>query len=428
MSEWRLAGFDAALAVQTYRGRPMTTHHTLEIDRALPPERWADAAVALVEQCPELASRVRFGSRVRRFTDAPNPAAARDRVEIVDGGRDAIEAWIGRPLELEREWPFRIGVAPGELAAQAVTLTLHHSVTDGHGALALFDRLLELAQGKRPPPRAGASAQRARRGASWRALLERAAGFARPCAELRDLVPAGTGGHALSVRVVPIDRWRALAGSAAELGVSRNTLLWLAAARAVAALRHPPGLPLRMLVPVDLRAELGVPADALGNWIGTVELDVDPDAVSSAADTRRLDAELRRGRPCTRSLATPAVLAALTRVLPQRLARACFRRVDSERWPHPYTMLLSHIRPRPARPWPEALAPRLLWCTSLLPRSPGLGLTVTTIADRVSVAVSWRTDALRRATVEAVVDRWLDDLALAPGRAHARARSQPSLP
>lgn len=80
---WPLAGFDAALVAQTYAGRPMTTHHVLELDQPLPIEQWQRAVEAWVEHFPELRS------------------------------------------------------------------VMHHSVTDGHGAVMLFDALLELVQGHR---------------------------------------------------------------------------------------------------------------------------------------------------------------------------------------------------------------------------------------------------------------------------------------
>lgn len=71
-----------------------------------------------------------------------------------------------------------------------------------------------------------------------------------------------------------------------------------------------------------------------------------------------------------------------------------------------HTILLSHIRPRMPRCWPLGLRPRRLWCTSLLPRKPGLGLTVTTMGDDVTIAASWRADALRRSTVDEFLARW----------------------
>ena len=52
-SPWPLNGLDAALVAQTYAGRPMTTHHVIEIDRPLDVERLRAAAERLVEIYPD---------------------------------------------------------------------------------------------------------------------------------------------------------------------------------------------------------------------------------------------------------------------------------------------------------------------------------------------------------------------------------------
>jgi hypothetical protein len=405
-SPWPLNGFDAALVVQTYDGRPMTTHHVLEIDRPLDVERVRRAAEQLVEVYPELCSRVELGPRLRRFVLPPDPARVRAAVvRDGDGSLAALERWMARPIPIERSYPFAIRIAPGDAAAQSITLSLHHSLTDGHGALALFGALLQLVQSRRPqrrivgpPPRRGALRRRPWSQAAWRLAM-----LLRPAATLSDAVDGAAFGHGLVVTPIPTETWHALGARARRCGITRTTLSWLAAARAIRTMSNGNGSssPIRILGPVDLRATLGVPNDALQNWLGTIEHDVDP-----CIDPRQLHAQLRRDRE-EGALATPLVVSALAERLPPRVATALFRFVDSDRWPTTHTLLLTHLRPRSTTWWPTALAPRRLWCTSLLPRKPAIGLTVTAVGGVVTAAASWRPADLRRATVEGFLDRWL---------------------
>jgi hypothetical protein len=226
----------------------------------------------------------------------------------------------------------------------------------------------------------------------------------RPAATLSDAVDGAAFGHGLVVTPVPTETWHALGARARRCGITRTTLSWLAAARAIRTMSNGNGSssPIRILGPVDLRATLGVPNDALQNWLGTIEHDVDP-----TIDPRQLHTQLRRDREEGRALATPLVVSALAERLPPRVATALFRFVDSDRWPTTHTLLLTHLRPRAETWWPTALAPRRLWCTSLLPRKPAIGLTVTALGGVVTAAASWRPADLRRATVEAFLARWL---------------------
>ena len=403
---WSLAGFDAALVAQTYPGRPMTTHHVLELEAVVSIDRWRSAAVAWVAHFPELRSVVEFAPRLRRTVVKVEPADIHARVESDDdASEEAIERWINRSIDLWTPCPFRLRIAPGLVAAQSVTLSLHHSVTDGSGALMLFDALLELVQGHALPARSQRRPSAAV-AVPWRALWRRVAALSRPRAAMQDIVDTDATGHRVLVQTLDAGCWRALTERAHACGVTRNTLLWHTAAQTTAAM---PKLadadePIRVLAAVDLRAAFGVADDMLGNWLGTIEHDLDGD--DSDAGLRRLHAALREQRDPALARATPVVLGALVEHLPLGLARSLLRWVDSPRWPNTHTILLSHIRPRMPHCWPTALRPRRLWCTSLLPRKPGLGLTVTTMGDAVTIAASWRADALRRASVEDFLSRW----------------------
>jgi hypothetical protein len=412
-SPWPLNGFDAALVAQTYDGRPMTTHHVLEIDRPLDPDRVRSATEQLVELYPELCSRVELGPRLRRFVLPPDRARVRAAVQCDgDGSFAALEGWMARPIPVERAYPFAIRLAPGQAAAQALTLSLHHSLTDGQGALALLGALLELLQSRRPRARAVRLASEIPpQRLPWSHALRRLAMlFLRPAAALVDAAVGDRAGHRIMVLPIPGDVWQALGRRAHRCGVTRTTLSWHAAARAVSAMPGhngaSPRIRIRILGPVDLRGELGVPGDALQNWLGTVEHDVDP-----AIDVCDLHAQLRLGREHHRALVTPLVVGALAERLPPRIARAVFRLIDSQRWPTPHTLMLTHLRPPASTCWPTALQPRRLWCTSLLPRKPAIGLTVTSVDDVVTAVASWHAAALRRRTVDDFLHRWLGFLA-----------------
>lgn len=412
--EWPLNRFDSLLVAQTYPGRPMTTHHTLEIDRPLDPEVWARALEQLVDDYPELGSRIVGSGRSRRFVLAPSRSAIRARLlSERDDTHGAIERWLAEPIDPRCELPFRVRIGPGEVAEQAIMLSLHHSVCDGVGALALLDRLTAIASGGPVRPRRSKplarhpELPRPRLAALWAKLRE----LRRPAAQLVDSPSHDRVGleQQLALRVIGPRLWKPLNRLTRSMGVSRTTALWHAVATVAARQRlDDPSLPVRIIAGVDLRAHLGIGEDALGNWLGTLEHES-----SQARDPEtwaQLHAELLDARDPEQAVLTPALLAGLTARLPSSLARALFRRIDSDAWPSPFTLMLAHIRPREHRCWPLALQPRRLWCASTLPRRPGLGLTFTSIGDRVYVAATCQATLLQRATLERFLDALLDHL------------------
>lgn len=413
--EWPLNRFDRLLVAQTDVGRPMTTHHTLEIDRPIAVDGWVHALEQLVDDYPELGSRIVVGVRARRIVAAPSRSAIRARlIHDRDDADSALERWLAEPIQPTSELPIRVRIGPGQVAEQAITLSLHHSVCDGVGALALFDRLTKLAGGGPVEPRRSvplaryAEPPRPR----WRALLARLRRLRRPAAQLIDHANPHAVGQHLVLRMIGPSVWGPLGRLTRAVGVSRTTALWHAAATVAARMRlDDPSLPIRIVAGVDLRAQLGVPDDALGNWLGTLEHDSSPAPLGRDPDVwPRLHAALLRAREPEHVALTPALLAGLVDLLPRPLARAVFRHVDSDAWPSPMSLMLAHIRPPARRCWPLALWPRRLWCASTLPRKPGLGLTFTNVGDRVFVAATCQAAVLRRTTVERFVDALIDHL------------------
>lgn len=414
--DWPLNRFDALLVAQTYPGRPMTTHHTLEIDKPLELDRWVRALEQLVRDYPELGSRVVGGVRARRIVIEPSRAALRSRVSCErDSSQLALERWLAEPIDPRRELPFRVRIGPGQDSEQAVTLSLHHSSCDGVGALALFDRLTALASGGPVRARRSKPFEQPREldRPPLRSLWTKLRQLRRPAAQLIDRADRQSTGQHLALRSIGPSIWGPLGRMTRSAGVSRTTALWHALATVAARQRiDDPSLPLRVLAGVDLRAQLGVADDALGNWLGTLEHEhsITEPATCSEDAWVRLHAALLHARRPEQALLTPALLAMFVERLPSSLARALFRRIDSDAWPSPFSIMLAHIRPPERRCWPLALQPRRLWCTSTLPRKPGLGLTFTTVGDRVFVAASCQASLLRRATLERLLDQLIDHL------------------
>lgn len=410
---WPLNRFDTLLVAQTYAGRPMTTHHTLEIDRALNIDAWAHALARLIREFPELGSRVVPGSRARRVASTPPRAALRERLILDrDSSHCAMERWMSEPIDPSVELPIRVRISPGEVAEQAVTFSLHHSLCDGVGALALFDRFTALAAGCELEPRRSKPFARYREPPrpKLRELVGKLRQLRRPAAQLLDRPERWAGGQLLAHRVIGPSIWGPLRRLTRAAGVSRTSALWHAVATVAARQRLDDATrPLRIVAGVDLRRYLGVPNDALGNWLGTLEHE-SPPAIGEPASLVELHAALRLARRPETALLTPGLAAGLAHRLPTPLARALFRRVDSDLWPSPFSLMLAPIRIPARHCWPVVLQPRRLWCASTLPRRPGLGLTFTNVGDRVYVAATCQASVLRRVTLERFLDELLDVL------------------
>jgi hypothetical protein len=408
--EWPLNRFDALLVAQTYAGRPMTTHHTLEFDRTIALDCWSDALARLLGDYPELGSRV--VGRARRIVFAPPRSAILERlIHERDGTHAALERWISTPIDPCSELPFRVRIGPGQVAEQMVTLSLHHSVCDGVGALSLFDRFVALAAGERVGARWSVPLAHYRDASAPKlcALAAKLGQLRRPAAQLIDETDPDAGGQHLVLRMLAPDRWESLGRRTRAAGVSRTTALWHAVATVATRQRiDDASLPVRIIAGVDLRGALGIPNDALGNWLGTIEHDSPPAIADDSNAWARLHAALVQARQPEQAVLTPALLAKLVDVTPAPLARAVFRFFDSDTRPSPYSLMLAHLRPRQC--WPLAIEPRRLWCASTMPRKPGLGLTFTTVDDRVCVAATCQAAVLRRETIEQFLDALLDRL------------------
>jgi hypothetical protein len=417
-----LTMMDAAIVSQTMPGRPMTTHHVLEFGAAISRPALERAVEHLAAAFPQLRARALEGFwRWERTVDAPDPARARAQLTVVaQPGFLEESSWVQTPFAVGTEWPFRVRYGPTPRGTFTLCFTLHHSVTDGHGALVLFDALLNAAlaaEAGRPllaPEPVPAPA------APWRTIVSKGPGFLLAVAlaalksmpliwhhraVLLDAPRAPIEGFGVKVLPLSAQAWLNLKARATELGCTRNDLLCAAALKAVAAVRRGRAeqeLPLRMLGVADLRTFFNAPGPQ-SNWMGTLEVDISPAELAGPELERLLHARLVAGRDTVPALATPVLLGVLGALLPVAAFRELFRRIDAPGPHHPFSILVSHIRPPGELCWPEALQPRALWCASTLPRKPGLGLTITTVGDNVTIAACWPVPLVREETIDALL-------------------------
>lgn len=397
---------DRAIIAQTYAGRPMTTHHVLDVEVPFDRARLVEAVDALVRSVPTLRSFVRESPlRVARFAAAERWSRLDALVTYCDVPVDLSgSGWFVRAFDLEREEPFRVLHAPRHGGGYQLVFTLHHSVTDGVGALALFEALLAhygvlCGEHDEAPKAVVPSGARlrdllARKGPRLIASLlrdnvRRVGRFADRRASLLERPEAPAAALCCAVLDLPSASWQRLRERATALGCTRNDLMLTALLRAAAAWRREEGMPdedFRALMPVDLRGELGI-GPSLQNHLGVVEADFTTKEVDAATLPRIVAARLKAERAPARVLATPMALAMLG-MLPPFALRSFFRWLDERPSSFMYSFLFSHIRVPELRV-PSSVGMRRLYCLSGLPRQPGIGLTITALRDSVTVALAY---------------------------------------
>ncbi len=394
---------DRALVAQSYPGRSMTTHHVLET-RA-PFERLAlTRALAMLQaEVPVLRTLVREAPLgMARFVAAPAATVQwlREPIELGEFG------WYQRPFDLAREAPIRVLHAPRIGGGYQLVMTLHHSATDGMGAMILLDALMrhyDRARGigiPSPEPiesrdpgfasllfhRGPLFAMKLAIRSAWRA--PRFGTRSASLLERREAVATET--HALVTRVSR-ERWSLLGVQARGIGCTRNDLVlsaWLRAAADWRTLRGMPEEPFTALVPMDLRSHVGA-GGAMHNYFGALETEYDRDDIDSPELALRVSARSKKERELNRVLTTPLMLAVLGRALPPAAFRALFRAVDQSRNAFRYSFLFSHIRVADGIHLPESTLPEQLYCLSALPRQPGIGLTITALPLSVTFTLAY---------------------------------------
>jgi hypothetical protein len=257
------------------------------------PPRVDDLRAAVGQLVAEI-ERLRFAWDPRRNDWIPRSRTAADvtrAVRELPAGtrREIIAGLIREPVDLERELPLRITVAPvvdDVPGAAIVAVQLHHAIGDARSQMHLNRRLWQILAGRpRPetrlgPPRmsdAVALASAARRAAALPAILD---------ARHRVLARRGQalgrrgdtiGAPMLATLRVPLgDRFRPearaglfFAALLAGMCAHDRDAVWTA--------------PLRLRVPIDLRRELGIGA-TLENGCSAVPVEIDSATVRAALD------------------------------------------------------------------------------------------------------------------------------------------------
>lgn len=394
---------DRALVAQSYPGRPMTTHHVLETRAPFDRLALNRAFASLQAEVPVLRTLVREAPLgMARFVAAPAAVVQWRQVATELGEL----GWYQSSFDLAREAPIRLLHAPRRGGGYQLVMTLHHSATDGMGAMFLLDALMrhyDRARGAQIPPPPpieiegpGFASLLFHRGPLFAAKLAlksvwRAPRFsARSASLLEQREAMGSETHAL-VTQISRERWSLLGARARELGCTRNDLVlsaWLRAAREWRAKREVPDERFTALVPMDLRSHIDA-GGAMHNYFGVLETEYDGDDIDSPELAQRVSERSKRERELSRALTTPLMLAALGRALPPAAFRALFRVVDQSRHAFRYSFLFSHLRVADGIHLPESTLPERLYCLSSLPRQPGIGLTITALPLSVTFALAY---------------------------------------
>ncbi|MBI4508342.1 MAG: hypothetical protein HY698_01820 [Deltaproteobacteria bacterium] len=424
-----LNALDRFFVAQDYPGTPMNSHHF--VDTRAPIDRAAleRALAALMAEVPMLRSFVREAVLgVERFVARKPWISAASLISWSDEPLEARDsAMLDAHIDLARSPPFRVIHAPRVEGGFRLCLTVHHSAVDGEGGLLLLGWLItrynEAREGRPPSPLALPPDGRrfrillGRKGLPW--LVRAIRRHVRPFGKvgvvrahlLDDERPQPTHSRHQMETVSP-SSWEALKSAAASLGVTRNDLLVAAALRAADRLRSArgnPDRPYRILLPTNLRKELGMPA-TLGNYVGTVKLEVTPDEVRATSLPQVVSTKVREGRSLDESIETPVHLGVISAIMPPKLLRAALRRLDADPHSFFFSFLWSHMRSPPELPLPVGADTLRILVRGSLARRPGCGLAVTQSVGAVNVVFEYLHPIVSDATARAILQGFLAEL------------------
>jgi hypothetical protein len=403
-----LNGLDRYFVAQDYPGTPMNSHHFVDTVAPLDRASLEAALAALMAEVPMARSFVREAPLgVERFAARRPFVRAADLIVVARSPLEAEDArLLDAHFDLARVPPVRVVLAPRPGGGFRTCLTLHHSAADGEGGLVLLDRLLrryrEHREGRTPqslPPLEATPRFRTllrRQGLRWlaRAVRRHVHPFGKVGAQhahlLDDVEPRPTCSRHVTARVAPelLARLRRVAETA---GVSRHDLFVSAALRAADArcrARGRPDRPFRVLLPTNLRRDLGMAA-GLGNYVGTIKVHVEAAEVRRAELPGRVATMIRAGRLLEEAVETPVNLGVVSAVLPPWLLRRALRRLDADSDSFFFSFLFSTMRPPPELTLPEAEGVERVLVRGSLSRRPGFGLALTRFRDELAVVVEY---------------------------------------
>jgi hypothetical protein len=418
----RLNGMDRFFIAQDYPGTPTNSHTFLELSAPLDRAALEAAVADLHREVPLFRSFVResaFG--VERFVARrPFGGPLLQWLDVPTSTND--DAVLHAPFDLARQPPFRVLHAPEGDKARLV-MTTHHSASDGQGMLISADWLLqrygERRAGKPPTPLAlTKEGVRLRdvvraRGKSIVWLLQMVRRHVKPSgkvgernAELHDDANAAGVSTRWHTDWIEPARWQGLSRLASGQELTRNDLLVAASLRAADRFRRERGRedrPFRLLLPANLRPQLGLPP-GLQNFLGVVNASFSVAEVRSTQLATIVHGRVQQGRELEEVIETPIHLGTMSLLLPPWLLRRALRKLDHAPGDNYFSFMFSHWRHAPPRPLADVTLERLSIRGSLS-RRPPIGLVLVPERDGLAITLEYRyplvVDASARAFVAA---------------------------
>jgi NRPS condensation-like uncharacterized protein len=335
-------------------------------------------------------------------------------------------------FDLRREPPYRVACGRRAGGGHTIVLTLHHSACDGEGLLVALNYLVQRYNEARAG-RAAAAHARTVEGLRFRDAV-RAQGkrltwlwqmvrrHVRPTgkvgvqnASLLDEtapLPTETRHH---LGTLPEAAWQRVGEAIAGKELTRNDVLLAAALRAADAHqreRGRPERPFRVMLPTNLRGQLGL-ATGLQNFLGVLRAEFTVAEVRAPDLVDIVHARVREHRSLEDAVETPVNLGVMTLVLPTWLMRRALRKLDLDASSSFFSFLFSHMR-APELQALDGVTTRAVYIRGSLARRPGFGLALTREKSGLSVTVEYLHPLVTDESAAAFARRFADEVAQTP--------------
>ncbi|RMG15619.1 MAG: hypothetical protein D6731_07960 [Planctomycetota bacterium] len=434
-----LNGLDRFMIVQEYPGMAVNSHHILDTDRPLDRRALTAAVDSLLRDVPLLRSFVREGplgaerfAAKRPWVDAHALIAWNEDPRADDGFQE--------PFALEALPPWRLRVRPLPQGGWRTVLSVHHSLCDGAGQVALFEGLMgryaDFLAGERPRPVPALlrAAPRLRallwpRGPRW--LWRMIRRHVRPSAKvgvvhasLLDDEGAEPGPVAYRIRSYEPAEVEGFWRAAKRYRATRNHLYVAASLRAALAWRRARGLPeraFRLLVPAHLRGLFDLDV-GLGNCSGVINLDAAPETIDgdSSELLASIARQLRKARDLEEAIEAPLNLGVTSALLPLPLFRRALRDFDADPNSFFFSYGYTAVDFPPGLAYPRDVEVRRMWMLGSPARHPGVGLGPVRDRGRTHMVLGFRRGGLSEEGADDFLRRF--DAALAELVAQAPKR------
>lgn len=428
---YALNGMDRYFVAQDYPRARVNSHHLVDTREPLDQGALTRALDALLREAPIARTFLREALlRVERFVTREPFVAASELLEWRDAPLETPDGWasLDAGFDLARRPPLRAVHAPREEGGFRLVLTVHHSAVDGTAGLLLLDRLLRhynaQVEGRAvDPPPSIPDATRLRdllrpHGRGW--LLRMIRRHVKPMdkvgvrnASLLDDELAAPTGSRHRLATVPAATWQRLGERAAATGRTRNDLLLAATLRAVDGWRTARGKDeraVRVLLPTDLRATLGLPPLTYQNFVGVVRADFTLAEVRSSDLPAIVSSRVKEGRTLDEAVEAPVNLGTLSALLPPWLFRRALRQFDQDPRSFFFSLLFSNIRTPADLARPAGVTTERVWVRGSLVRQPGFGIVLVNDGQQVNLAFEYLVPLASEAGVADYEARFLAEI------------------